>query len=229
MTLDLHPETVEACRQRDGAAADDRPDSIGDALETPQLGYGEGDPLVAESYDSYPSKAELSNPSQGDFLRRLLSHNKVSSLSDAVAELTGGRDRGHLSDWLATLEAATEVNDLETDNLLAEGSADEGGDDPLTVILGYKPPANVVSVENPLVVAELYQAGLSTVEISELLDGQEGEVRDTLISVGLLEGKTRAEQREAFEDKDGRLGGVSMDFSDSGESGGLTVNAEDYA
>ena len=233
MSLDLHPDTVSDCRQRGGAAAEDRPEAITEALETDQLGYGDGEPLIGDSYQDYPSKADLSNPDSGDFLRRLLGHNKVSSLSDVVAELTAGRDSGHLSDWLATLETATEVHGLDVDTLTAKGSADEGRDGSrLSIILGYEPPSDVIDVDNSILIGELYTAGLSVEEIASLLsehaegDVREGSVSDSLKKVGLLEGRTRDQQREAFEEKGGRIGGTT--FENSGESGGLTIDANDF-
>lgn len=233
MTVDLHPETVEACRDRGGDADADRPEAISDALETEELGYGEGEPLVGDSYADYPSREELSNPSQGGFLRDLLSHPKVDGLDDAVTELTGGRDSGHLSDWLATLEAATEAHSLEIDTLTAKG--DDGGGDTLTSVLGYRPSTDVVRRDNLVLIAELYVSGLSIKEIADTLTKEvegnvrEGHIRDTLTQIGLLEGRTRTEQQEAFEENDGRLGGATMTTTQTGESGGLTVSAEDFA
>ncbi|KPN29980.1 hypothetical protein SY89_00700 [Halolamina pelagica] len=65
MTVDLHPDTVEEARDRDGSAAEDRPEAISEALEGAELGYGDGEPLVGDTYDGYPNREELSNPSQG--------------------------------------------------------------------------------------------------------------------------------------------------------------------
>lgn len=227
--MKLDRDTLTSCRERSGAAADARPDRIDDALESEKLGYGEGEPLAADSYDSYPSRSELSNPSQGGFLRELLTHPKVNDVGDAVAELTGATDTPTLRDWIRTVESAAEINNLDIDSLTAEGSADEGGADPLTVTLGYKPHDSVVSSDSTLLVAELYAEGLSVSEISEILDTDGPHVRDTLKDVGLIEGKTRAETRSDFAENDARLGGTTIDNTDTGDSRGLTVNADDYA
>lgn len=232
MTIDLRPETVEVCRERDGCAAeDDRSEAITEALESPQLGYGEGEPLAADSYAYYPDRAGLSNPDRGDFLCRLLGHDKVGGLDDAVAELCGADDRGTLSDWLATLEAATEVHGLDVASLTSEGGG-QGDEDTLTAVLGYEPPTAVVHRDNPVLIGELYTAGLSVTEIADTLGPKvegavsEGHVRDTLKTVGLIDGPTRDQQREAFAEKDGRIGGTTIDNTD--ESGGLTIDANDF-
>jgi len=231
---DLHPESVEAARERGGAADPERPDSIGDTLNKDKLGYGEGEPLVGESYESYPSRAELSNPDRGEFLQELLSHPLVDGLDTAVEELTGAGDTATLRKWLSTVEAATEAHSLDVDTLLANGE-DQGGEDTLTSLLGYEPPTDVVHRDNPVLIADLYTLGLSVSEIADTLTPRvegsvsEGHVRDTLKTVGLLEGRTREEQAEAFEDKDSRIGGTTLDFSEGGDSNGLTVNAEDFA
>lgn len=232
MTVDLHPSTVEAARERDGAADSDRPEGISDALETEQLGYGEGKPLVGESYQDYPSRAELSNPDQGEFVRDLLSHSQVQGLDDAVAELTGAGDTPTLRKWLSTVEAAAEAHGLDPSTLTAEGSAD-GGEDTLTSLLGYEPSEGMVTRNNPVLLAELYTVGLSVTEIADTLtpmvEGSvsEGHVRDILKTVGLLKGRTRDEQQTAFEENEGRLGGVSLDNTDS-DTGGLTVSTSDF-
>lgn len=233
MSVDLHPDTVEQARERGGDADADRPDSIDAALEAERLGHNDGEPLVGDSYADYPSRDELSNPDRGEFLRDLLSHPKVGGLDDAVEELTGAGDTGTLGDWLATLEAAADAHGLEVDTLTAKG--DQGGGDTLTSLLGYRPPSDMVRRNNPVLVAELYILGLSVSEVAATLSKEvegsvrEGRIRDTLKEIGLLKGPTRGEQREAFEEKDGRIGGSTMTTTETGETGGLTVSAEDFA
>jgi len=82
-------------------------------------------------------------------------------------------------------------------------------------------------------VAELYTVGLSVGEVATLLGRRvegnvtEGSVRDCLKEVGLLDGRTRDERAEAFEDKDGRIGGTTFDNTDS-DTSGLTVATSDF-
>jgi len=237
MTLDLHPETVEEARGRGGDAADNRPEAVNEVLEGDELGYGDGEPLVGDSYADYPSREELSNPDRGEFLRTLLAHPQVGELDNAVEEITGANSTGLLGDWLATLEAAADAHGLDTDTLLAKGEdeREQGGEDTLTSLLGYEPPEDVVHTDNPLLIAELYTLGLSVAEVADTLGERvegsvrEDHVRDTLKEIGLLDGRTREEVREDFEENDSRLGGVTIDNRDSSQSKGLTVNAEDFA
>jgi len=232
MTVDCHPDSVEAARERGGAADPERPESISEALEADQLGYGEGEPLVGDSYADYPSRAELSNPSQGEFLRDLLSHPLVDGLDTAVEELTGAGDTPTLRKWLSTVEAAATAHGLDTDALLAKGE-DKGCENRLKALLGYSPPSDVVTANNGVLIAELYRLGLSVSEVSDTLTERvegsvrEGHVRDTLKTVGLLEGRTRDEQQTAFEENEGRIGGTTFDNTDS-DTGGLTVSTSDF-
>jgi hypothetical protein len=233
MTLDLHPDTVGEARYRGGDADPDRPEAIDEAINTDKLGYGKGEPLVGESYQDYPNRSELSNPVHGTFLRSLLQHSKVATLADAIAELTGANTTATLQKWLSTVEAAAEAHGLDVDTLLAEG--DNEGGDVLEAVLGYEPPEAVVTSDNPLLVASLYNAGLSASEIATLLESKvegsvsEGSVKDSLKETGLLDGRTRDAQVESFEKNDGRLGGTTMTTTETGNSNGLTVSAEDFA
>lgn len=231
---DLHPDSVEAARDRGGAAAEDRPESITEAVERAELGYGEGEPLVGDTYADYPNREELSNPDRGEFLRDLLAHPLVDGLDTAVEELSGASDTPSLRKWLSTVEAATEAHNLDVDTLTAKGG-DQGGGDRLTSLLGYEPPADVVTRNNHVLLAELYTLGLSVAEIADTLEPKvegsvsEGHIRDTLKTVGLLEGRTRDKQQEAFEDKGGRIGGTTLDRSESGDtSPDLTISASDF-
>lgn len=231
--MNLSEKTVEQCRDRGGDAAEDRDESLEDALTQPQLGFRDGQPLAADSYGQYPERTDLARPEYGDFLERLLGHDMVGDAGDAVAELTGANDRGALTDWVRTVEAAAEAHGLDTDSLF-EGGGQEGGS-PLTAVVGYEPPADMVESDNPLLIAELYASGLSVEEIADTLsqevDGSvtPAAVRDSLKDVGLIEGKTRAETMSDFEDNGARLGGASMETVESGDSRGITVNANDYA
>lgn len=232
----LDSDTLASCRERGGDALDDRDASIEAALNQPQLGWQEGQPLAADSYDSYPSRKDLARPEYGDFLERLLGHELVGDEGDAVAELTGANDRGTLSDWVRTVTEAAAIHGLSTDSLF-EGGGQEGGS-ALTAVLDYQPPADMLTADNPLLISELYVIGLSVGEIAEVLEKEvdgsvnSAAVSDTLKDVGLVEGKTRDEQRESFEEKDSRLGGVTIDNTGTatdGDSRGLTVNAENFA
>ncbi|CAM2757068.1 hypothetical protein [Halobacterium salinarum] len=237
MTVDIHPDTVEEARDRGGDADADRPEAISEALEGAELGYGVGEPLVGDAYADYPSREQLSNPDRGEFLRDLLAHPQVDGLDSAVEELTGANDTATLGDWLGTLEAAADAHGLDVDTLTAKGEdeREQGGGDRLTSLLGYRPPEDMVRPDNPVLVAELYLLGLSVEEVADTLtkevegDVRPAHVRDTLKTVGLLEGRTREEQQEAFAEKDGRIGGTTFDRSEGSDSDGLTVNAEDFA
>lgn len=237
MTVDLHPDTVERARERAGGPDDDRPDSIDDVLDRAELGHGEGDPLVegCESYRDYPdTPEELSNPKWVTFLRELFAHSRVNGYDGAVTELTGANDSGIVGRWRDALERAARTFDLDVPTLFDKGAEERENDREgrLTTILGYEPPADVVDAENPLVVAELYLAGLSVAEVCDVLadytEGvREGQVRDALRTVGFIHGPTRDEQRDTFEENEGRLGGISMDFSDVEERNpGVNINSE---
>lgn len=236
MTVDLHPDTVERARDRGGGPDPERPEHIGDVLDRPEVGHREGDPLVGDSYGNYPSEpSKLANPKWGAFVRDLLAHPLVDGYDTAVSELTGATDSGSLKRWRKALERAAGAYGVDAPELFDKGAEERqsGREDRLTAILGYEPPEGVVESDNPVLVATLYTQGLSVSEVCDVLgdraEGQvrEGQVRDTLKDVGLLGGSTRQEQREAFEDNHSRLGGVSLDFSESeSHNPGVNINAE---
>jgi len=233
--MNFDHDTVEACRERGGEAADERPDRIEEALKTEKVGYGEGEALVGGTYADYASRESLTRPSKGDFVRELLSHPKVGSLDGAVSELTAVGDSAMRSKWRNAVEAAAEVHGLDVDELLAEGEDERAEEkDRLTELLGYEPHEAMVESDNPLLIAMLYALGLSVEEVADVLgDSVEGSVReayvrDMLKTVGFLEGRTRDEQREAFSENDAKLGGTTI-TTETSESGGLTVNASDFA
>lgn len=223
MTVGLHPDTVEAAQERGGGPAEDRPEGVDDTLNRPELGRGEGNPLVADTYRTYPDAPEqLANPKWGTLVQDLLAHPLVGGYEDGVAELTGANDTSSRKRWRDALEDAADTFGLKAGELFDQGREDrEGGrEDRLTALLGYEPPADVVGADNPVLVGELYLAGLSVAEVCEVLGDhcegvREGQVRDALRTVGFLEGATRDEQRDTFEDNDGRLGGVSVSTEDN--------------
>ncbi|KPN29981.1 hypothetical protein SY89_00701 [Halolamina pelagica] len=154
-----------------------------------------------------------------------------------MKELTGARDTATLRKWLTTLEAAADAHGLDVDTLTAKGEdeREQGGGDTLTSLLGYEPPTDMVRRDSPILLAELYTLGLSVTEVADTLtervegDVRPAHVRDTLKDMGLLEGRTREEQQEAFEEKGGRIGGTTVDHSDSTDtSPDLTVSASDF-
>ena len=162
----------------------------------------------------------MSHPQQWPFLVDLLSNYNVNTIDDAINEILGSSGGTIVSEWRSAVEQAIEVFDINADELLQQGNNDNNSVDKLTEIVGYNLAEELRDGGNPLLLSVLYlEHGLSTDEISELLDTDEPTVRDKLTAVGLIGGKTRQQQRQAFEDNGGRLshndsdGGVTIDVS----------------
>ena len=216
----LSNDVINDARQRDGGIDEGRDEEITELLDTDQLGYGNSDPLEADSYDEYPTLNDLSNPQQRPFLVDLLSNDNVNSIDDAINEILGANSGTIVREWRSAVEQAIDVFDINADDLLEQGSNEDNSVDKLTEIVGYDLAEELRDGGNPLLLSVLYvEYGLSTDEISELLDTDEPTVRDKLTAVGLIGGKTRQQQRQAFEDNGGRLshndsdGGVTIDVS----------------
>ena len=216
----LSDDVINDARQRDGGIDEGRDNDINELLDTDQLGYGNSDPLAAPSYDDYPTLSDLTNPSQRGFLVDLLGNDNVNTIDDVVSELTAATGGTLASDWRSALTEAIDVFNINADELLEQGSNEDNSVDKLTEIVGYDLAEELRDDGNPLLLSVLYvEYGLSTDEISELLDTDEPTVRDKLTAVGLIGGKTRQQQRQAFEDNGGRLshndsdGGVTIDVS----------------
>lgn len=199
----------EDARQRGGDARENRPKTVDDALEpSEELGRGNGLPLVGDSYDDYPSVHELTLPTSREFVTELVDHDKVTTLRDAVTELCGDADGPTGQDYRRALTKAFDLFGIDRDEHLAGGSFDvpdvEGDSDRLDLFTTSVPRDIPNPAENPLVVGHLYAvAGLSVGEITtylgEELEGgaNRGNVRQTLIDVGLLEGRTTEQQEKA--------------------------------
>jgi len=214
----LSNDVINDARQRDGGIDEGRDEEITELLDTDQLGYGNSDPLEADSYDDYPTLSDLTNPQQRPFLVDLLSNDNVNSIDDAVAELTAATGGTLATDWRSAVEQAIDVFNINADELLQQGNNEDNSVDKLTEIVGYDLAEELRDGGNPLLLSVLYvEHGLSTNEISELLDTDEPTVRDKLTAVGLIGGKTRQQQRQAFEDNGGRL-------SHNDSSSGLTID-----
>lgn len=215
--MKLDTETIEAARQRGGDADDDRGEEIEELLNTNTLGYRDGDNLVGDSYEDYPdNKADLTNPSgMKEFLESLFSHNLVNSYDDAVIELTGGTADIHRRNWKESLKSATRIFDINAEELFQETDDDNDNDEnTLTALLEYEVADDVA---DDLLIAELYvSAGLSASEIANVLETKEKHVMDTLKHVNLVNGKTRKETRDSFDENKGRLSSAS--------NGGLTID-----
>jgi hypothetical protein len=225
MTLDCSPETVEGAQSRGGDPATDRPDRIEQALNRPEVGYGEGEPLVANRYSQYPDKPEqLTEPKWGSLVEDLLAHPLVRGYSSAVDELTTAQD-GERDKWRESVAAAASAYDLDAPELFERG-AGQSREDPLVAILGYQPSEDMT--DSPLLVGELYCLGLGVSEICQVLEDREGaQVRDALKDLGLLQGRTQEQEREDASD---RLGGTTMDFRESGDvNPGVNINSEAVA
>jgi len=225
MTLRLTESKVAELRQRGGDKAEDR-DAI-DGLDRGKLGHNSGEPLVGNTYDEYPNREDLGDPSNKETLRELAEHDLVGGTDDMVSELTGISVPDMLSKWIADLEAALELFEIQI-------TPSEDPEPIFKSILGYEPAGGVVDSHNPLITVELYERGLSVSEIVEVynLEGaksvDESQVTDSLINVGLLDGPTQAEQQQQWRNDKYEVNRPRS--SDNGtESIDLTVNANDFA
>jgi hypothetical protein len=209
MTVPLGSTAVEAARERDGGPASDRRDAVDEAVCVEKLGWQNGSPLVAESYSEYPDREDLTNPEYTTFIKQLFEHPLIRDIHDAVAELCGANNDSLLRDWREALAKAAEWGDIDAESAFENG--DGRPDNPLENVLGCNPHEDMIDTENPLLVAKLYSEGLSTEEITIILGDEldesisEDTIIDSLKELGLMDGKTRDEQVEAFRRKNGRL------------------------
>lgn len=226
--LDISTETVAECKERNGDALEDRPSRIDNTIVSDTIGYNDGEPLVegVTSYSEYPSKAELSHPEYGDFLRRLFSHDLIGGFDDATAELTAIRADSVLSDWINSVKKAADLHSIDSEDLFADSREEPDTAEAVSNILGYDVEESMLQ-SNTLVWSALYLVGCSTEEIAELLEIRETDVKDRLKSVNLIGGKTTDEQQEAFREKRGEVnrpsGGVSVNHTAVEESDTVTV------
>lgn len=200
--MNLSARKVAEVRERDGKAADDRPEHTEKALQMPvKVGHKEGLPAVAppEGYDSppklgdsvaafyehYPSVDALLFPEAGDFLRELFNSEHINTVRAGAKEL-GVRT--------SKLETAVELHGIE----VTEGgeSAQEGDDESLCLPSGERWNLELLvdpSYTDPRVLTQLLATdGLSVREAALYLSEQLGEevtdkcIRDSAYACGLL-------------------------------------------
>ena len=224
---------VQTARDREGDPAEDRSERVDELLKADRLGYGEGDPLAADSYANYPDEpTQLSAPKWRDWVEALLSHPAVGSYSDAVQEATPSDDQVSVKNWREAIQSAAKASQLDAGELfdLGDDGEQEPAEDPLAV-LTEEWPDDAVRSDNPLVVANLYAGrGLSTAEVALLFDCSESHVRGVLRQCGLLT-EAENEQVDLKREKDIRLGGTTVSNFDNEErtsSGGLNVDVSDF-
>jgi len=182
--LDVH--VLNKARERDGDARGDRPVEVDEILEPQEcVGYENELPLLDCEYDDYPEGNQLFRPTEGGTLRTLVNHDVVQSVKDMADELNTKEKQ---------IEKAAKLHGIE----LPDGSSFdvEVSTDRLHALVGDI-PEDMISSENPLLIATLYvEKGLSTEEVASVLSEgtdsnvRQQEVRQTLIDVGILEGLT---------------------------------------
>lgn len=205
------PESLHAARERDGAAADDRPEDVDDVMSPREVvGYGTEASLLDCGYDEYPDGEDLYRPSMGDTLRSLVEHDMVESAEDIADELNTD---------VKTVRRAADRHGID----LPDGSDFDVEVDTARLygLLGAEWPDELIAPDNPVTVATLYvEYGLSTEEVSAVLEEvtdypsvPERVVRQTLVDTGVLDGTTTDEQQARMDRTHGR---------------GLTVSVEDH-
>ncbi|ELY80200.1 hypothetical protein [Natrinema pallidum] len=223
---------IENARRRDGDAAEDRSDRVDEILSRPRLGYEESDPLPEsfEDYDEYPEQPDdLTTPEARQFVTELFASDLVNSIDDAIAETTPATgDSQIVREWREAFLKAVE---------LFGGESPEGGDernendaDSRLAELTGDYPDDMVTPSNPLVVGRLYAGlGLSTDEIADVFSDESDrrvkpdQIRATLRNTGLI---TATENEDS--DPSHKLGGTSLNFSESGDVG-ANINSEAVA
>jgi len=196
--------TVEAARDRDGDAADERPDKVDDILNWKQLGYEVGEPLAAESYERYPDSAEgLSAPKWSELVERLFRSPAVNGYDEAVEELTAATgDRIIVRRWREALQDAADAADMDAGSMFAEGDGSGcGGPEAALTALTDDLSRHIVAEDNPLCLAFLYaEKGLSVGEITEVFGTDDSNVRRRLHDLGLVENRESLPEGTAADD-----------------------------
>ena len=201
---------------RDGAAADDRPESVDEVMAPGEtVGFDDGLPLLNREYSDYPSNEDLLRPAAGQPLAALADHDLITSVEDVALEL-GARTE--------TVEKALALHDIEEPS----GFDVEVDGSRLDSLLGDVPD-RMKDHDNQLVVAVLYvDKGLSIEEIRQVMDEatedtvtvSESDMRQALVDAKLIEGETSTEAQRRRKQSRGEVNRPN--------SSGLTISTEDY-
>jgi len=221
---------IQNARQRDGAAAKNRSDRMDEILSRPRLGYEESDPLVGSEYEEYPEQPDdLTTPEAREFVTELFASPLVSSIDDAIRETTPAANDRHIArEWRDAFEKAIQLFGGESPNGGDDYDEDYAESRLMELTADY--PDDMVTPTNPLVISNLYAGcGLSTDEIADVFSDNSDrqvkpdQIRRVLRNVGLIE-TTENEDSEPSH----KLGGTSLDFSESGNVG-TNINTEAVA
>jgi hypothetical protein len=209
----MNAEDLQAARERDGAAAEDRPARVDEILEPKErIGYKNELPLLDREYSAYPEGDDILRPEAGDALETLADHPLVSGVEDMSDELNTP---------VGKVEKATDLHAVE---LPEDGFDVEVDTSRLDTLIGDI-PEDMVSSENPILTAILYvEKGLGTGEIADVLgevtdsNVREADVRQALTDARVLEGETTAEAEYRRKQARGEVGGydngVTIDTTD---------------
>ena len=219
---------LEAARDRLPNPADERPAEVDDALETGErIGFEEGEPLANVGYDEYPD--DVLKPDAGDVLRSVTDHDKVSDPEDVADELHTSVSRVEKGAEHHAVELPSGGSfEVET----ATGTIDAPlADAPVHLDDLTTPPHDDHRLIHHLTVA----CGMGVTEVVTFLERAvndargsdtrytitEGDVKDTLREINLIDGATTAER-----ERERRRRGPEADEVNRGRHTTTTVTPE---
>ena len=170
---------VEEGKERNGDAAENRPDGVSELLENDEtVGFEEGDSLANVGYSSYPDDREsLYLPNTTAILTSIIAADKVRDQEDLADELGFNRGSQTLSDALEFHNVDLPENVDHTSSPYVDVPTADGDKR-----VNLREFGNDFYTAYTLYVA----AGLSITEISQLVEEPEQEVRRSLAGHGLL-------------------------------------------
>lgn len=219
MTFDA--ESIKEARERNGAAADDRPDDVDDVLAPREtVGFREELHLLERPYDEYVRHQGLLRPVAGDVLRELADHPLVSTPDDVANEL--GSD-------VETVEKAADLHGVDLPDEEEPIAIDISR---LDSLVGGGFPEDMADPTNPILIGTLYVSkGLSVTEVAQILSEatddygtvDPSEVRQTLVDAHLINGETSAEGERRRENNK-----MEINRPHHGDGGGININTRDF-
>lgn len=211
--MNLDGNAFRRAYARDGAAADERPEKVDNAMNPRQMvGFEQEEPLLDKDYDDYYRNDSLLFPRASDDLAALAEHELIADVEDMASEL-GSRDD--------KVEKALEIHDIEEPN-----GRDVTDTDRLHELVPDV-PERLVTTQSPILVMHLYVMGLSVGEISDVLSEtmpdhksiSPSTVTQCLIDAHVLPGETSTSAKRRRKNARGEINRAS--------NGGISIHPED--
>lgn len=226
------PEEIEACRERNGAAAEERPAFVDEALGPDEIvGFGDGEPLADRPYAEYVEDLYTQPDEARAFLEEVAAHDLVNNTQSLAEEV--GVDEDTAADVIALYEIDLPTNGFDLPTRSTKP------DDKFVVPGGEEWPLDMIAddpaADERILTALLAECGMSVDEAARYIERELKRIKwDPNEPQGRGLWRTRPHEVRQFakdagllaDDRDDSRRSVPEEYSSY--DGGLTYDASTF-